>query len=57
MKWEIFIPQRSLFYCCYADYINNKRREFKHDELFEELNNYHPKMKLTVEVSPRKVLP
>ena len=29
---------------------------FKHDELFEKLNNYHPEIKLTIEVSRTNVL-
>ena len=29
---------------------------FKHDELFEKLNNNHPKIKLTIEVGPTKFL-
>ena len=31
-------------------------KKFKHDELFEKLSNYHPKIKLTIEVSPKNVL-
>ena len=31
-----------------------RREKFKHAELFENLINYHPKIKLTIEVSPTK---
>ena len=33
-----------------------KKKKFNHDELFEKLNNYHPKIKLTAEVSQTKFL-
>ena len=56
MESEIIIPQKSLFYRRYVDDIYNRRRKFKHDELFEKLNNYHPRIKLTIEVSPAKLL-
>ena len=29
---------------------------FKHDELFEKLNNYHPRIELTIEKGPTKFL-
>ena len=56
MESEIVIPQEPLFYRRYIDDMYNKRKTFKHDELFEKLNNYHPKIKLTIEVSPTKFL-
>ena len=31
-------------------------KKFKHDELFEKLSKYYPKIKLTIGVSPKKVL-
>ena len=49
MQSEIVIPQKPLFYRCYVDDIYSKRKKFKGHELFEELNNYHPKIKLTIE--------
>ena len=54
MESEILIPQKPLFYCCYVDDIYNRRKKFKHDELLEKLNNYHLKIKLTIEVTPTK---
>ena len=56
MESKIVIPQKPLFYCRYIDHIYNRRKTFKNDELFEKLNNYHPKIKLTIEVSPTKTL-
>ena len=31
-------------------------KKSRHDELFEKLNNYHSKIKLTIKVSPTKFL-
>ena len=56
MESEIVIPQKPLLYRRYVDDIYNRRKTFKHDELFEKLNNYHPKIKLTIEVCPTKTL-
>ena len=33
-----------------------EEKKFKHDELFEKLDNYHPNIKLTIEVSLAKPL-
>ena len=54
LKSEIVILQKPLFYCRDVDDIYNRWKQFKHDELFEKLNNYHSKIKLTIEVSPQK---
>ena len=56
MERKIVIPQKPLFYCRYIDHIYSRRKRFKNGELFEKLNNYHPKIKLTIEVSPTKFL-
>ena len=56
MESEIVIPQEPLFYCCYVDDIYDKTKKFNHDDLFEKLNNYHLKIKLTIEVSLTKFL-
>ena len=34
MESEIVIPQKFIFYRRYVDEIYNKRKKFKHDELF-----------------------
>ena len=56
MESEIVIPQKPLFCRRYVDGIYNGRKKSKHDELFEKLNNYHPKIKLAIEVSSTKFL-
>ena len=56
MESEIVFPQKPLFHRRYIDYIYSGKKTFKNDELFERLNNYHPKIKLTIEVSPKKCL-
>ena len=56
MESEIVIPQKPLFYRHCVDDIYNRRKMFKHDELFQKLNNYHPKIKLIIEVIPTKSL-
>ena len=56
MESEIVIPNKPLFYRRFVDDIYNRRKKFQWDELFEKLNSYHPKIKLTIEVSPKKFL-
>ena len=56
MESEIVIPQKPLFYRRYVDDIYNGRKMFTHDELSEKLNNYRPKIKLTIEVAPTRFL-
>ena len=56
MESDIVIPHKPLFYCRFVDDIYYRRKKFQRDELFEKLNNYHPKIKLTIEVSPKKFL-
>ena len=56
MEIAIAIPQKPLFYRRYVDDVYNRRKKFKQDELFEKLNNYRPKILLTIEVSPTKFL-
>ena len=48
MESEIVISHKTLFYQRYVDDIYCRRKKFKQDELFEKLNNYHPKIKLTM---------
>ena len=40
----------------YADDIYSKRLKNQPDKRFEKLNNYHPNIKLTIEVNPSKFL-
>ena len=50
------VPHKPLFYRRFVDDIYNRRKKSQRDELFKKLNNYHPKIKLTIEVSPKKFL-
>ena len=44
------------FYKRFVDDIYSKRNKSQKDVLFEALNNFHPNIKLTVEVNPVKIL-
>ena len=44
------------FYKRFFDDIYSKRNKSQQDVLFEALNNFHPNIKLTEEVSPVKCL-
>ena len=58
MQWEenIVAPMKSYFYKRYQYdmYIQRKKNEL--ESLFEELNFYHPTIKLTIEKNPTKFL-
>ncbi|MEO0687352.1 MAG: hypothetical protein AAFY76_20455 [Cyanobacteria bacterium J06649_11] len=45
-----------LFYKRFVDDIITRRKIGVHDELYEALNKYHQKLKLTIEVNPSKFL-
>lgn len=49
-------PLKPTFYKRYVDDIFAKRKKNVPDVLFNELNNYHPKINLTIEVNPSKFL-
>ena len=54
---NIVIPHRPIiFYKRYVDVIINRRKKHEEDLLFKKLNNYHPKIKLTIETDPPKFL-
>ena len=40
----------------YVDDIINRRKKHEEDLLFKKLNDYHPKIKLTIEINPPKFL-
>ena len=52
MEINIVIPHRPIFYERYVDVIINHRKNHEEDLLFMQLNNYHPKIKLTIEINP-----
>ena len=49
-------PEKPLFYRRFVDDIINRRKKNEHDIIFENLNKYHPKINLTIEVNPCKFL-
>ena len=52
---NIVIPEKSLFYKGFVNAIRNRRKKNEH-HIFENLNEYHPKISLTIEVNPCKFL-
>ena len=53
---DIVTPLKPIFYKRFVDDIYNRRKKSIHDKLYERLNNYHPNIKLTVEINPDKFL-
>ena len=56
MENDIVRPHNPIFYKRFVDDIITRRKIGVHDELYEALNKYHPKLKLTIEVNPSKFL-
>ena len=56
METDIAVPTRPIFYKRYVDNIYNRRKKNSVDKLYDGLNNYHPKVKLTVETNPLRFL-
>ena len=56
MENNIVIPHKPIFYKRYVDDIINRRKKHEADLLFKKLYDYHPKIKLTIEISPPKFL-
>ena len=48
--------EKPLFYRTFIDDIINTRKKNEHDIIFKNLNMYHPKINLTIEVNPCKFL-
>ena len=53
---EVVKPLNPPFYKRFVDDIYSRRNKSQQDVLFEALNNFHPNIKLTVEVNPEKFL-
>ena len=53
---ELVKPMNPPFYKRFVDDIYSKRNKSQKDVLFEALNNFHPNIKLTIEVNPVKFL-
>ena len=55
MENDVVIPSKPIFYCRFFDDIYS-RRKLGDNVLFDQLNSYHPNIKLTIEVNPSKFL-
>ena len=53
---EVVKPLNPPFYKRFGDGIYSRRNKFQQDALFEALNNFHPDIKLTIEVYPEEFL-
>ena len=56
MENSIVIPHEPIFYKKYVDDLINLRKKREEDPLFKKLNNYHPKIKLTIQINPPNFL-
>ena len=56
MEFDVVKPLKPKLYKRYVDDIYSKRIKNQPDKFFEILNNYHPNIKLTIEVNPSKFL-
>ena len=55
MENNVIIPSKPIFYCRFADNIYS-RQKLGDNVLFDQLKNYHPNIKFTLEVNPSKFL-
>ena len=53
---DVFKPLKPLFYKRYVDDIFRRRKKNYTDQLYHELNNYHPNINLTIEINPKMFL-
>ena len=53
---EVVKPMNPPFCKGFVDDICRRRNNFQQDVLFEALNNFHPNVKLTIQVNPEKFL-
>ena len=49
-------PLQPKFYRRFVDDVLSRRFKNTHDSLFENLNNYHEKIKFTIETNPKKFI-
>ena len=52
METDVVVPIRPIFYKQYLDDIYNRHQKNTVDKLYDGLNNYRPKARLTVETNP-----
>ena len=53
---DVVKPLKPLFYKRYVDDIYSRRKKNCTDQLYHELNNYHPNINLTIEINPKNFL-
>ena len=56
MENDIVTPMKPIFYRRFVDEFTTEERKGENDMLFDRLNSYHPKIKLTLELNPSKFL-
>ena len=56
LEKDIVVPLKLKFYRRYVDDMVNSRKINTNDILLEQLNNYHPKIKIAIELNPKKFL-
>ena len=56
MENNIVIPHKPIFYKRYVDDIINRRKKHEENLLLKKLNNFHPKIRLTIEINPPNFL-
>ena len=56
METDVVVAIRPIFYKRYTDDIYNRRQKNTSDVLYNALNNYYPKIKLTIETNPQRFL-
>ena len=56
MEFDVVKPLKPKLYKRYVNDSYTKRIKNQPDKLFEKLNNYHPNIKLAIEVNPSKFL-
>ena len=54
MEFDVVKPLKQILSKRYVDDIYSKQIKNQPDKLFEKLNNYHPNIKLIIEVNPSK---
>ena len=55
MENDVVVPSKPIFYRRYVDDIYSRRKKGE-NVLFDRLNDYHPNIKLTIELNPCKFL-
>ena len=56
LETDVEVPIRIIFYKRYVDDMNSRRQKNTVDKLYGRLNNYHPKVKITIDTNPLRLL-